>query len=78
MARPNADRARDPDAGGRFDPRADPSSSREASMVDIPLAPATIANMKLADPYCTIGSRGDDAGILDGAVREGNSEINDY
>lgn len=74
MATPNAGKGRDPAApNSRMDRRFSPDASRDEAMVDIPMAPATIANMKKADPYCTIGSGNDHAGLLDDAVEEGNS-----
>lgn len=75
MPVPNADKARDPMvSNSSADASYSPDTSRDASMVDIPMAPATIAAMKKADPYCTIGSGNDHAGILDDAVEEGNAE----
>lgn len=74
MPKPNATHAPDPQVpSSSADAKFSPDASREAAMVDIPMAPATIANMKKADPYCTIGSGNDHAGLLDEAVEEGNS-----
>jgi hypothetical protein len=74
MPRPNADKAPDPAVpSSSHDPRFSPDAG-EAGFIDIPMAPATIAQMKKADPYCTIGSGNDHAGLLDDAVEEGNAE----
>lgn len=74
MPKPNATHAPDPQVpSSSADARFSTDASREAAMVDVPMMPATIANMKRADPYCTIGSASDDAGLLDDAVEEGNS-----
>lgn len=73
MPRPNASHAPDPDVPrSSADRRFSPDAGREEAMVEIPMAPATIANMKRADPYSTIGSASDDAHLLDDAVEEGN------
>lgn len=74
MPRPNATHAPDPAvSNSSADASYSTDASRDAAMVDIPMMPATIAQMKKADPYCTIGSGNDHAGLLDEAVEEGNS-----
>jgi hypothetical protein len=68
MPKPNATHAPDPMVpSSSADARFSPDSSREASMVDIPLAPATLAEQKNADPECTIGSGNDHAGTTTAA-----------
>lgn len=70
MPKPNATAAPDPAVGSSsYDPRYSPDSPREASLIDIPLAPATLAEMKLADPECTIGTASDDAEVTTEANR---------
>jgi hypothetical protein len=67
MARPNATHAPDPDvARTGADPRHSPDAGAEA-WVDIPRAPANLAEQKLADPECSIGTASDHAGITDDA-----------
>ncbi|HYH48308.1 MAG TPA: hypothetical protein VEG38_02055 [Acidimicrobiia bacterium] len=66
--RPNATHAPDPAApSSSGDNRFSPDASREAAMVDIPMAPANLAEMKNADPECTIGSGNDHAGTTTAA-----------
>lgn len=74
MPKPNATHAADPAVSRNINARAHSTdASFVEAIVDIPMAPDTIANQKLADPYGTIGTAGDLAGITDAAVREGNS-----
>ena len=68
MAKQNAGQPADPMVPSvSSDPRFSPDSSREASMVDIPAAPATLAEMKNDDPECSIGSGNDHAGTTTAA-----------
>jgi len=72
MARQNAGKAPDPAVpSSSHDPRFSPDAG-ESAWAEIPFAPPTIATMKKDDPYCTVGSGNDHAGILDEAVAEGD------
>lgn len=73
MPTPNASSGRDPAVSTNNNDRAhSPDASFEEAAVDIPMMPPTLAAMKQRDPYSSIGSASDDAGILDEAVREGH------
>lgn len=64
MPKPNATAAPDPAVGSSsHDARFSPSSSREESLIDIPAAPDNLAEMKLLDPECSIGTGNDHAGV---------------
>lgn len=70
MSKPNATHAPDPMvSNSSADPSYSPDASREAAMVDIPLAPATLAEQKNADPECSIGTASDHAGTTTAANR---------
>lgn len=72
MPRPNAAHAPDPAVpSSSFDPRFSPDAG-DSAWVEIPKMPGTLADMKRADPVCSIGSGNDQAGVLDEAVREGD------
>ena len=67
MARPNATHGPDPNVpSSSHDPRYSPDAG-ESAFVDIPRAPANLAEMKLADPECSIGTASDHAEITDPA-----------
>lgn len=67
MARPNATHAPDPGVSSNSnDPRYSVDAG-ESAFVDIPRAPANLAEVKLADPECSIGTASDYAGITDEA-----------
>lgn len=69
MRKQNAAHAPDPAvASSSHDPRYSVDAGQEA-WVEIPLAPATLAEMKNADPECTIGSGNDHAGVTTEANR---------
>lgn len=65
----NSGKAADPAVpSGSDDPRHSPDSSREASMVDIPMGPGTLLAAKEADPS-NVGTAGDETGIAADVIR---------
>lgn len=74
MPTPNADKAPDPMVpSSSHDPRFSPDAGMDA-FIDIPLAPPTILAMKQADPYCTIGTAGDETGIAADLIAEDHGD----
>jgi hypothetical protein len=70
MPKPNAAAAPDPMVGSSsHDPRFSPDAGQEA-WIDIPQAPDTLAEMKLLDPECSIGTGNDHAGVTTRAHRQ--------
>jgi hypothetical protein len=66
---PNATHAPDPAvATSAYDPRHSPDAGPEA-WVEIPAQPFTLAEQKLRDPECAVGSASDHAGVLDEVIR---------
>lgn len=55
----------------RMDPRHSPDADRASCMVDVDFGPETLAEEKLEDPYCQIGTASDYAGITTEANKQG-------
>lgn len=53
----------------RTDPRYSPDADRASCMVTVDFGAETLAEEKLEDPYCQIGSASDYAGVTTEAIR---------